>query len=88
MPELLTRKDFLRKMLHELAGLSREVFGNSGETGRLSPEEHAPDPLLSDFSPALLAEEACRLGLDPRSMDRDQVLEAIRRRMQEQFPGS
>jgi hypothetical protein len=72
----ITRKEFLR-------GLVRPSVYRT-ETRRKPPHDPALDALQADFPPALLNEEAVRLGLDPQSMDRETLLREILNRMQNQ----
>jgi len=82
MSDVLSRKAFFGKIFHQLADLSCYLIEAIGTTNR-HPEPPI-DPLWSDFSPAMLENEARRLGLEVEAMDREAILHAIQRRMQEQ----
>lgn len=68
----ISRKQFLRGWLRPSAGAK-------------TPSDAADLAMLqSDFPPELLDEEAARLGLDPKTTDRDTVLRAVLTKMQAQ----
>jgi len=78
MSQNLSRKEFFRQMGHESVRLALQLWPTP-----IGSEPTLRDPLLSDFSPALLAEEAQRLGLDPQG-DPEELARAIRQRMEQQ----
>jgi hypothetical protein len=75
----ISRKEFFRKLVRPAEGLAARSTP-AGTRGNDLP----PAGLWSDFPPALLNEEAARLGLDPASTDQDTLLRAVYRRMQQQ----
>jgi hypothetical protein len=81
MQSNLSRRGFFRQVGHDLSSLASEL-GQS----LAAPDTALPDPLLADFTPVLLADEARRLGLDPDCEPAD-LLRAIRQRMQERRQG-
>lgn len=81
MTQVLERRDFFKKVFRKAANTIQTMAGQLGEDSDNGPdpEEMAPD-ILSDLPPELMAMEAERLGLDPRT-DREQVLAAIKAAM-------
>ena len=71
----MTRKEFFQEILGWGAGL----FG--GGPDRDAGQERGLDPALAglaaDFPDALLHEEARRLGLDPATAGREEMLRAV-----------
>ncbi|MBE0529720.1 MAG: hypothetical protein IH626_02775 [Rhodospirillales bacterium] len=75
----ISRKEFFRRLIRPAEGLAAPS-APAGTRG----EDLPPAGLWSDFPPALLNEEAARLGLDPASTDQDTLLRTVYRRMQQQ----
>lgn len=86
-PVAISRKEFFRTLLRPSAHLARSR-GEARPVPADGEDEPPPEALQSDFPPALLAEEAARLGLDPHTTDRDTLLRAVYGRMREQRGGS
>ncbi|MBI9092668.1 MAG: hypothetical protein JEZ12_25915 [Desulfobacterium sp.] len=77
MTEGLERREFFKKIFQKASQTIQTLAGglDDGVDNGHDPGEMAPS-ILSDLPPELLAMEAQRLGLDPRT-DRDRVLEAL-----------
>ena len=75
-----SRRNFLRKLLIPWS----EISGTKsiGEL-ELNPSSFC---IAADFPPAFLAEEARKLGLDPDSLEREDLLQAVHQAMQKQRP--
>lgn len=71
----MSRKEFFREIVSWGVGLV------AGGVGRQSEQERELDPALAglaaDFPDALLHEEARRLGLDPDTAGREEMLRAV-----------
>ncbi len=81
MTKGLERRAFFKMVFQKAASTIQTMAGQVGEgddTGH-DPERMAP-VILSDLPPELMAMEAERLGLDPRT-DREQVIAAIQAAM-------
>ena len=83
----LSRKEFLRTLLRPSTHPARSR-GEARPAPASVGDDPPPEAFQADFPPALLAEEAARLGLDPHTTDRDGLLRAVYQRMQEQRDGS
>ena len=86
MPLLFSRKQFfieaLRKGLRAMAKRSDGEHEGSGYTKDQRSSE--PRCISADFSPALLHLEAERLGINPKSCDRENLLRAVYEAMESQ----
>lgn len=83
----ITRKEFL----HGLWPWPRRAADDRARpvADDVPPQAHPADvadlgALGADFPPEMLNQEAERLGLDPRTVDRDTLLRAVFRKMQDQ----
>lgn len=81
MSQNLSRKEFFRQLGQETVRLALQLW--PAPAASEPPPPTLPDQLLADLPPALLADEAQRLGLDPQG-DPEELARALRQRMQQQ----
>ena len=81
MTQAIERREFFKQVFQKASKTIQTIAGQLGDglDNGHDPEEMAPS-ILSDLPPELMAMEAERLGLDPRT-DREQVVESIQAAM-------
>jgi hypothetical protein len=81
MTQAIERRAFFKKIFQKAASTIQTIAGQVGEgdDNGHDPSGMAPS-ILSDLPPELMAMEAERLGLDPRT-DREQVIAALQAAM-------
>jgi len=81
-----SRKQFLRETLWRCFHiLSKNIDLEDSQPLRQEAEWFSDYlTIASDFSPALLRQEALRLGLDPKSTDGEKLLRALYKAMEKQ----
>jgi len=86
MPLLFSRKQFFIEALYRGLRALGKWFDGNHEGSEYTKDQRSSDPscISADFSPALLHLEGERLGINPESCGRENLLRAVYQAMESQ----